>query len=53
MEVLWSDPRPPHSIENVGDAELLVLMVALKDRALRTYGSSSPGLGEDARPARP
>jgi hypothetical protein len=32
LEVLWSDPRPPHSIENVGDTELLVLMVELKDR---------------------
>jgi hypothetical protein len=29
-EVLWSGPRPPHSIENVGDAELVVLMVELK-----------------------
>jgi hypothetical protein len=32
MEVLWSGPRPPHSIENVGDAELQVLMVELKDQ---------------------
>jgi hypothetical protein len=31
LEVLWSGPRPPHSIENVGDAELVVLMVELKD----------------------
>jgi hypothetical protein len=31
FEVLWSGPRPPHSIENVGDAELRVLMVELKD----------------------
>ena len=31
-EVLWSGPRPPHSIENVGDTELRVLMVELKDR---------------------
>jgi mannose-6-phosphate isomerase-like protein (cupin superfamily) len=32
LEVLWSGPRPPHSIENVGDTELRVLMVELKDR---------------------
>lgn len=31
-DVLWSGPRPPHSIENVGDTELRVLMVELKDR---------------------
>jgi hypothetical protein len=31
LEVLWSGPRPPHSIENVGDTELRVLMVELKD----------------------
>lgn len=30
-DVLWSGPRPPHSIENVGDMELRVLMVELKD----------------------
>jgi hypothetical protein len=34
LEVLWSGPRPPHSIENVGDTELRVLMVELKDRTL-------------------
>jgi hypothetical protein len=28
--VLWSDPIPPHSLENVGDAELCVIMVELK-----------------------
>jgi hypothetical protein len=33
-EVLWSGPRPPHSIENVGDTDLVVLMVELKDRRL-------------------
>jgi hypothetical protein len=32
LELLWSGPRPPHSIENVGDSELRVLMVELKDR---------------------
>ncbi|HYB28614.1 MAG TPA: VOC family protein [Solirubrobacteraceae bacterium] len=29
-EVLWSGPFPPHSVENVGDAELRVLMVEVK-----------------------
>ena len=27
---LWSEPIPPHSLENVGDAELAVIMVELK-----------------------
>jgi hypothetical protein len=27
---LWSEPLPPHSVENVGDDELCVLMVELK-----------------------
>jgi len=27
---LWSAPLPPHSIENVGDTELRVIMVELK-----------------------
>jgi hypothetical protein len=36
MEVLWSGPRPPHSIENIGDAELRVLMVELKERTPTT-----------------
>jgi quercetin dioxygenase-like cupin family protein len=31
-EVLWSESLPPHSLENVGDAELRVIMVELKDR---------------------
>ena len=26
----WSDPLPPHSIENVGERELRVIMVELK-----------------------
>jgi hypothetical protein len=30
--VLWSDPIRPHSLENVGGAELCVIMVELKDR---------------------
>ena len=29
-ETLWSEPLPPHSIENVGANELRVLMVELK-----------------------
>jgi hypothetical protein len=32
-EVLWSDPFPPHSVENVGDADLHVIMVELKAQA--------------------
>ena len=31
LDVLWSGPRPPHSIENVGGMELRVLMVELKE----------------------
>lgn len=31
-DVLWSEPLPPHWIENVGDTELRVIMVELKDR---------------------
>jgi hypothetical protein len=27
---IWSDPIPPHSLENVGGAELCVIMVELK-----------------------
>ena len=27
----WSDPLPPHSIENVGKRDLRVIMVELKD----------------------
>jgi hypothetical protein len=30
-EALWSGPFPPHSLENVGDAELRVTMIELKD----------------------
>ena len=30
-DVLWSGPFPPHSVENVGDAELRVIMIELKD----------------------
>jgi quercetin dioxygenase-like cupin family protein len=30
-EFAWSDPLPPHSIENVGDAEIRLIMVELKD----------------------
>ena len=28
--ILWSEPLPPHSIENVGEADLHVIMVELK-----------------------
>lgn len=31
-DVFWSDPFPPHSLENVGDAELRVVMVEIKPR---------------------
>jgi hypothetical protein len=31
-DVLWSDPFPPHSLENVGDSELRVIMVEVKHR---------------------
>jgi hypothetical protein len=27
----WSKPLPPHSIENVGETELRVIMIELKD----------------------
>jgi quercetin dioxygenase-like cupin family protein len=27
----WSEPLPPHSIENVGETDLRVIMVELKD----------------------
>lgn len=33
-DVLWSEPLPPHSVENVGDSDLRVIMVELKDRRL-------------------
>jgi hypothetical protein len=29
-DVLWSGPFPPHSLENVGDTELRVIMVEIK-----------------------
>ena len=31
-EALWSEPFPPHSLENVGGTDLRVIMVELKDR---------------------
>lgn len=31
-EALWAPPFPPHSVENVGDAELRVIMVEIKNR---------------------
>jgi quercetin dioxygenase-like cupin family protein len=30
-EVLWAESFPPHSLENVGERELRVIMVELKD----------------------
>jgi hypothetical protein len=30
---LWSAPMPPHSVENIGEAELRVNVVELKDPA--------------------
>jgi hypothetical protein len=32
-DTLWSEPLPPHSIENVGADELRVIMVEVKARA--------------------
>jgi hypothetical protein len=29
--VVWCEPLPPHSVENVGDADLRVLRIELKD----------------------
>jgi hypothetical protein len=29
--VVWCPPLPPHSVENIGEAELLVLSIELKD----------------------
>ena len=31
--VVWGEPLPPHTLENVGAAELHVISVELKDRA--------------------
>ena len=39
--VLWSGPMPPHSLENVGDAELCVIMVELKDGTAVEPGGGS------------
>jgi hypothetical protein len=33
--VVWCEPLPPHSVENVGDADLRVLRIELKDFADR------------------
>jgi quercetin dioxygenase-like cupin family protein len=33
-DVLWSGPFPPHSLENVGDTELHVIMVEIKAGAV-------------------
>jgi len=31
MTVQWLDPLPPHSVENVGDEEISLIIVELKD----------------------
>lgn len=33
--VVWCEPLPPHSVENVGEGELRVLSIELKDPAAR------------------
>lgn len=33
--MIWCEPLPPHSAENVGEAELRVLSIELKDPAPR------------------
>jgi hypothetical protein len=35
---LWSEPVPPHSVENVGAEELRVIVVELKDAAAHPQG---------------
>jgi quercetin dioxygenase-like cupin family protein len=30
-EVVWADPLPPHQVENVGDTEMRIITVELKD----------------------
>lgn len=42
-DVPWSEPRPPHSIENVGDLELRVLMVELKKSQGQSDAESHAG----------
>jgi hypothetical protein len=32
-DVLWSGPFPPHSLQNVGDSDLRVIMVEVKRRS--------------------
>jgi quercetin dioxygenase-like cupin family protein len=31
FEVLWAEPFPPHSVENVGEVEMRVIMIEFKD----------------------
>lgn len=40
-DVLWSDPFPPHSLQNVGDAELRVIIVEIKHPNLAPPRSSN------------
>ncbi len=35
---LWSEPLPPHSIENVGDGDLHVVMVEVKAASAQPQG---------------
>jgi hypothetical protein len=35
---LWSAAMPPHSVENIGEAELRLIVVELKDPAARPPG---------------
>jgi catechol 2,3-dioxygenase-like lactoylglutathione lyase family enzyme len=34
-DALWSEPFPPHSLENVGDTDLRVIMIELKDHLIQ------------------
>jgi|SRR5262244_706274 len=33
LEPTWSEPFPPHSVENVGDTEIHVISIELKDQS--------------------
>jgi hypothetical protein len=33
--VVWCEPLPPHSVENIGEAEMLVISIELKDAVSR------------------
>ena len=40
-EVTWAEPFPPHSAENVGEVEIRVLMIELKETRAATSGTAS------------